>query len=319
MDGPKRGARRLVPIVGVGCTIGVTLLVGGTTAHARPEAAVTTKLHGNNFYVNCKFSHTADDDPIVFPGQPGRSHPHTFFGNVSTDAGSTLASLRAAGTTCKPRGDRAGYWVPTLYQDGHEVRPPKGQFYYNLRGYDQMRPFPPGLKIVSGDAHAHHAQSKQIVYWDCGGRAGARTPPSSTVPTSCGVIHMRFKVKFKKCRSCPLTAKVYEADIQTYVELHVNFPDCWDGKRLDSPDHHSHMAYSRDYRCPASHPVKVPLIRLNIRYPITDGHGVALASGGQLTGHADFFNAWQQGTLERLVDECFHDRPCNDPRRKPKP
>jgi hypothetical protein len=133
------------------------------------------------------------------------------------------------------------------------------------------------------------------------------------------LVHIRFKAKIEQCPTCPLVPTVFERDIQTYVELHVNFPDCWDGKRLDSPDHHSHMAYSRDYRCPVSHPVKVPLIRLNIRYPITDGHGVVLASGGQLTGHADFFNAWDKGTLERLVDQCFHDRPCNDPRRKPKP
>lgn len=103
--------------------------------------------------------------------------------------------------------------------------------------------------------------------------------------------------------------------VQSYIELHVDFPDCWDGKHLDSPDHHSHMAYSRAYRCPASHPVEVLLIRANIRYPITNGHGVVLGSGGQLTGHADFFNAWKKGTLERLVDACFHDRPCNDPRR----
>jgi uncharacterized protein DUF1996 len=315
MDGPKRGARRLAPIVAVGCAIGVTLLLSGTIAHARAEGSAAAKLHGNNFYVNCKFSHTADDDPIVFPGQPGRSHPHTFFGNKSTDAGSTLASLRAAGTTCKPRADRAGYWVPTLFQNGREVQPAKGQFYYNLRGYDQMRSFPPGLKIVAGDSHAHHPQSTHIVYWDCGGNSGARTAPSSIVPSSCGLVHMRFKAKIQRCPSCPLVPTVFEADIQTHVELHVNFPDCWDGKRLDSPDHHSHMAYSGDYRCPASHPVKVPLIRLNIRYPITDGHGVVLASGGQLTGHADFFNAWDKGTFERLVDECFHDRPCSDPRR----
>jgi hypothetical protein len=69
------------------------------------------------------------------------------------------------------------------------------------------------------------------------------------------------------------------------------------------------MAHSRDYVCPASHPVKVPLIRLMIRYPIVDGRGVTLASGGQLTGHADFVNAWDQRVLERLVRECFHDRP----------
>jgi hypothetical protein len=56
--------------------------------------------------------------------------------------------------------------------------------------------------------------------------------------------------------------------------------------------------------------VKVPLIRALIRFPITDERGVMLASGGQLTGHADFVNAWDQREFERLVDDCFHDRPC---------
>jgi hypothetical protein len=98
---------------------------------------------------------------------------------------------------------------------------------------------------------------------------------------------------------------------ETRVELHVNFPDCWDGKHLDTPDHRSHMAYSRNWVCPASHPVKVPLIRLNIRYPLLDGRGVELASGGQLTAHADFFNAWDERKLAKLVDACFHGRPCN--------
>ena len=53
------------------------------------------------------------------------------------------------------------------------------------------------------------------------------------------------------------------------------------------------MAHSHEYVCPASHPVKVPLIRAMIRYPLSDGRGVTLASGGQLTGHADFVNAWE--------------------------
>jgi hypothetical protein len=48
-----------------------------------------------------------------------------------------------------------------------------------------------------------------------------------------------------------------------------------------------------------------------IRYPLTGGAGVTLASGGQLTGHADFINAWDQRVLERLVNECFRDLPCD--------
>jgi len=93
---------------------------------AAPGAVVhgaTPKLHGNNFFSNCRFSHAASDDPIVYPGQPGPSHPHTFFGNTSTDAFSTLTSLRAASTTCRPGGDTAAYWIPTLYRNGREVRP----------------------------------------------------------------------------------------------------------------------------------------------------------------------------------------------------
>ena len=285
-------------------------LLGSSAAPAAPAA----KLHGNNFYANCRFSHTANDDPIVYPGQPGSSHAHTFFGNTSTDAGSTPASLRAGRTTCKPGADKAAYWVPTLFKDGQEVKPPKGQFYYNLRGYDQMHPFPVGLKMVAGNAHAYDAQSTRVVYWTCGGRGGVRLARSSTAPSSCPVVQRSFEVLTRKCPACPLVRKVFPARIKTFLELHVNFPDCWDGERLDSPDHHSHMAYSRGYVCPASHPVKVPLIRLLVRYPLTDGRGVVLASGGQLTGHADFINAWDQPVLERLVDDCFHDRPC-DPKR----
>jgi hypothetical protein len=138
-------------------------------------------------------------------------------------------------------------------------------------------------------------QKTRIAYWACGGGAGLRTAPVRSVP-SCPKLQTRFHGGAR--------------DKQTFLELHVNFPDCWDGRRLDAPDHQSHMAHSTSYRCPRSHPVKVPLIRLNVQYPITGGPDVHLASGGMYSGHADFFNAWDQTILARLVDECFRDR-CN--------
>jgi hypothetical protein len=292
---------------------GAAVLFVAGAANAGDEAA---KLRGNNFYANCRFSHTSNDDPIVYPGEPGRSHHHTFFGNKSTDANSTPANLRKAQTTCKPRADKAAYWVPTLFQDGREVRPSKGQFYYNLRSYTDMHPFPAGLKMIAGDQHAHHAQPLHVTYWVCGGGAGVRVKKGSTAPETCPVVRRSFKSFVKRCPTCRVEPRTFKARIKTYVELHVDFPDCWDGKHLDSADHKSHMAYSLDYRCPATHPVKVPLIRALIRYPITDGRNVELASGGQLTGHADFVNAWNQRVLNKLVDDCFHMRPCNDPRKK---
>ncbi len=310
-----RASRRLAGAASsTGLAIASVALLAAASAVAAP-APRPTKLHGNNFFSNCRFSHAAADDPIVAPRKPGASHPHTFFGNTSTSASSTAASLRAGGTTCRVRADRAAYWIPTLYENGREVRPEKGQFYYVLRGFDAMHPLPPGLAMIAGDAHARRPQPIAVTYWTCGGRGGTRLAPSSTVPT-CGVVTTRFKALIRRCPSCPLVRTQFRQRVKTFLELHVNFPDCWDGKHLDSPDHRSHMAYSRGYRCPASHPVKVPLIRLAIRYPIRSGTDVELASGGQLTAHADFFNAWDEAALAKLVDDCFHDRPCNDPRAR---
>jgi hypothetical protein len=271
------------------------------------------KLHGNNFYANCRFSHTNMDDPIVYPRQPGKSHAHTFFGNESTDAASTLATLRRAKTTCKPPADTAAYWIPTLYVGTREIRPAKAQFYFNLRGYDQMTAFPAGLRMISGDAHATRPQSTGIVYWACASSESVRSAPLVRPPRRCADVPVTVrKGFFRPCPTCPVEQiRPNMSKDRLRLELHVNFPDCWDGKHLDSADHHSHMVYSRDYVCPPSHPVKVPLIRLNVRYPLKGGEGVQLASGGVLTGHADFFNAWDERFLKRLVDTCFHNRPCN--------
>src|SRR5205823_5493570 len=165
------------------------------------------------------------------------SHPHTFFGNNSTDARSALASLRAGGTTCKPRADRAAYWVPTLYQDGREIRPAKAQLYYNLRGYDRMQPFPAGLKMVAGDAHAIRPQSVGVTYWTCGGSAGSRSAPLRTIPTSCADVPLESRALFKRCAKCPLEPLPRKAHETRFLGLHVNFPACWTGKRLVIPDH----------------------------------------------------------------------------------
>src|SRR5688500_16593378 len=60
---------------------------------ARPERG--ERAERGVFATLCRFSHEAPDDPIVFPGQAGKSHLHTFFGNRTTSAASTYESLRA--------------------------------------------------------------------------------------------------------------------------------------------------------------------------------------------------------------------------------
>jgi len=251
---------------------------------------------GTNFFSDCRFSHAAPDDPIVRPGLPGASHPHAFFGNTSTDARSSLASLLGHGTTCMRKADTAAYWVPALYRNGHVVKPLEAIIYYRIRSVDRVHPFPPGLKIVAGNARATAPQSTRIVFWNCLYPSGP-LKPSVSVP---------------ECSR--RRARMIRRPPTGYLRLNVNFPDCWDGKRLDSGDHHSHMAYSSGLRCPASHPVKVPSLRLTVAYPIRGGAELALASGGLYSGHADFFNAWKQGELKRLVEACAEEKKrCSRP------
>jgi hypothetical protein len=83
--------------------------------------------------------------------------------------------------------------------------------------------------------------------------------------------------------------------------LVVRFPDCWNGKDLDSADHRSHLAYRVGRACPAGYPVRIPRLSLNVHYDLASVDDLTLASGSIYSAHADFFNAWDQSVLARLV------------------
>jgi hypothetical protein len=133
--------------------------------------------------------------------------------------------------------------------------------------------------MIAGSAAARTAQSRAVTFWSCGPRG--RGERFSSIPT------------------CP-------GGRASDLHLHVNFPNCWDGERLDSRDHQSHMAYSSDGVCPGSHPVEVPALSLVIDYGIVGGAGLELSSGGQFSGHADFVNAWNQRVLNVLVERYLN-------------
>jgi hypothetical protein len=237
-------------------------------------------LRGVNFVSGCRFSHRNNDDPIVYPGMAGLSHDHTFIGNNTTNAFSTLDTLRAGSSSCRRAGDTAAYWVPTLMGSGGQaILPRAASVYYRRRTLAPVQAFPPGFKLIAGNSKATSPQGLMITSWNCGPIAEIR--PQATVPT------------------CPDAGR-------EGLALHVQFPNCWDGVNLDSPDHHSHTAYSVRGVCPPDHPVPLPALQVNIRYASAGGPGLALASGGQYSGHADFFNAWNQAVLTQLVQGCLN-------------
>src|SRR5438067_141768 len=185
-------------------------IVAHTGEAARPAAPNVKALQGVNFIGSCAFSHMAMDDPIVYPRQPGVSHDHSFGGNTSTSALSTLRTLRAGSTTCKRDGETAAYWMPTLLLNGQMVPPRGATIYYRRKTLTALRAFPAGFEMIAGDRHATSPQGMQITYWNCG--AASSVPAATEVPT------------------CP------SARGQS-LRLHVNFPSCWDGRHLDNADH----------------------------------------------------------------------------------
>jgi hypothetical protein len=231
------------------------------------------------FVIECGFSHAAPDDPIVFPGQPGASHLHVFFGNTTTDADSTYESLLAGDTTCDRRLDTASYWAPALLDGGEVVEPNKSTAYYRPGlGVDPttVQPFPAGLVMIAGDASATTPQPVSVVAWTCG--TGSLREPSPP--------------------ACP--------EGRT-LRMVVTFPDCWDGERLDSENHRDHVHYSSGGQCPADHPVPVPQLTFTIEYPVSGpADHFVLASGPTYSAHADFVNSWDQPELESQVALCLH-------------
>ncbi len=238
------------------------------------------------FRTVCDYSHMLYDDPIVFPGQPGKAHLHTFFGNTDADAYSTADSLRNSGnSTCRGGiANRSSYWVPSLIDaQGKPVVPTSMDVYYKS-GYlgiapKEIKTFPKGLRMIAGSAKASAPQ--EHAWWGCHQNYIGHP---STIP---------------QCK---------QGDSLVMV---IEFPQCWDGKNLDSADHMSHMSYPVAGKCPSTHPVAIPLISFNVLYPIRDVTGWRLSSDmydatkpGGYSVHGDWFEGWDEDISKTFVENC---------------
>jgi hypothetical protein len=241
------------------------------------------------FRTSCSFSHMNNDDPIVYPGQPGKAHLHAYFGNTGTNAMSTAQSLRTTGnSTCRGGiANRSAYWVPALIEpDGTPVKPKSAQIYYKT-GYEgvqpnQVRVFPRGLRMIAGNAKATGPGQRRSG-WNCetyGGRFNA----------------------------------IPDCQAGDSVIMVVQFPQCWNGRDLDSANHQSHMAYPENGGCPSTHPIAIPEITFNIYYAVPAGKRSAswrlssdmysaLQPGGY-SAHADWFEGWDPAIAAAFVKNC---------------
>jgi hypothetical protein len=261
--------------------ISALFVVGLSLAVGMPSAAAVNNGKVPEFIVDCPFSHRSGDDPIMDPGMPGMSHSHDFFGNTTTNASSTLQTLLAGTTTCAEVGDTAAYWAPTVYQNGTPLQPLKATVYYRNVGADisALRVFAPGFRMIGGNTETSNPLPGKMTGWACRHPDGLKGAWTQDVPRCVTGQNLVFRVQF---------------------------PECWNG-RLDSIDHRSHVARIRHGGvCPNSHPILIPRVSMTVAYNSLGGPGVTLSSGSALHGaHMDFFNAWDQPTLERLVHDCL--------------
>jgi hypothetical protein len=265
----------------------------------------------------CNPAHLASDDPIVYPGQPGRSHLHQFFGNTAVNANSTYESLRTTGeSTCNSPVNRSAYWMPAMMNGkGQVVRPDYISIYYKRLPASspacQQRgtacvDLPRGLRFVFGHNMTNPAAAPTgAAYFNCDG-------PTATPGEYRNIV--------EAARNCPVGNKLGAV---------IRAPDCWDGRNLDSPDHRSHVAYAADGgwgACPASHPYVIPTFTMGVWYT-TDADldrsgswspgrptwhlssdvmpGMPMMTPGS-TFHADWFGAWDDNVMRMWTDHCIN-------------
>lgn len=255
------------------------------------------------------------DDPIMYPGQPGKSHLHQFYGNTSANANSTYQSLRNSGqSTCMSPLNRSAYWMPALLDGkGNVVRPDYVSIYYKRRPASDPKcslksgdpqaegnciPLPNGLRFIFGrDMTNLSAAPTGNFHFICQTPAGGVVVNTTT----------SMDVALKKCPVGDQFAAIVDA------------PSCWDGKNLDSADHRSHVGYpgygSWGYlKCDSAHPYVIPTFTLGARFTIgaSDDTSKWIFSSDVMmkqtrgsTFHADWFGAWDNTVLAMWTNNCI--------------
>jgi fibronectin type 3 domain-containing protein len=265
---PLSPPQRHAPLRAVWLVVVLTLLGAAFAVPARADEDSETDI----FSADCLYSHTANDDPVVFPGMPGAAHSHEFSGSWTTNFATTTDSLTASGTTCDPAADKSGYWEPTLFLKGQRL-PIEHTTAYLSKGLKNspeqraaIQPFPLGLRMIADIKNSPEAISGlPSGGWNCG------SDP----------IHDGYTSSLKITWHCP-----------DGLQSRVVFPDCWDGVNLDTVtavgtpavnpvthvtypnDHRSHMAYALRAPadglgkgdCPRDHPVPVPEMHFKTNY-----------------------------------------------------
>lgn len=284
----------------------------------------------HKFRTTCYSAMIGRFDPILGNGRPNWGHLHEFAGNTGANPSSNYVSLRTSGGGTCGGGpiNRSLYWWPAMIDGsknttapnpGAVVRSFNQVVYYTNETANPLIP-PNGLHYIAGYNLGDRTDSKLLreagSAWTTinTGHAGWHCYSNGSTDTTPGGVQASF-----------LNADGSDAmgDCHGVMYAEINFPDCWDGKNLSSPDGRSHVRYSEgpvsngglsNRRCP---PGYYPLLQFQIKIRwIVNGYGeyrnwylasdrmpgFVTASG--LTMHSDWFGAWDRFLMNTWGARC---------------
>lgn len=248
--------------------------------------------------------HRNSDNFMVVPGKVnGAQHIHDYVGNLSTDAFSTTESLAAAATTCT-NGDKSTYFWPVLRNTtvkgidanadgggldgnvGEILRPASVQLQFRGNPTEQVTAMPDSLAIMTGDA-----------------KASTNGSVNANAAWTCTNFEDRTTTKYPLCPQGSRLMRI------------LDFPNCWDGKNLDSANHRTHIIFpQQDGSCSAGK-VTLPQLRITLIFDRPAGRGFAVDAfpdqqHNPLTDHADFMNLMPSAVMAEAVDCINTGRAC---------
>ncbi|KAI1378070.1 hypothetical protein F4677DRAFT_414361 [Hypoxylon crocopeplum] len=280
-----------------------------------------------------QFSTEGRMDPIVYPGSIS-AHSHGVMGGSNfglTVDGDKL--LDSECTNAKIVNDKSNYWVPDLWfqspVNGSFKKVPL--FYMNVYYFfdatnDEIEAFPPGVKIVSGDAMKRTPPATgglqldpsqgeiQAVQWTCPTQdSNVDRYPLNSDGTTAGMVDPTnkgsgagFPVVNCDGYASPLRQDIHmpscynpEAGLNDY-ENNMAFATSTSDGKADCPDgwtHVPHLFYELYYNTPL----------FENEWDVDGQNQPFVLSNGDRTGyssHADFISGWDEETLQKIIDGC---------------